>query len=658
MSWMKKLYETYDEIQRHYSQENNTLTPIAHTTQTAHIQIILNEQGEFQTAEVMPPKTAIILPVTEASESRTSGEEPHPLADKIQYVAQDYPKYDDGKKPYFSSYLEQLEAWCLSPYAHPKVQAVLKYIKQGTVMADLIRVGIFQQDENGKILNKWEGENTPKIFSTLPKTAGKIEAGSALVCWSVESRDDVRSQTWNDETIYQSWIDYLANQKSNQGFCFVQGTETAIMNLHPAKLRHTGDKAKLISSNDKSGYTFRGRFETAKESASVSATVSSKAHSALRWLIERQGIRNGEQVTVAWAVRHIDVPSPLQDAYDYLDDESDDAVVPVQSQANNDWFTNIGQHAATIIKQKLYSAKQQLEQLDNHEQISLLMLDSATPGRMSLTYYQEFLPNHYFDNLNVWVDDFSWYQRYTRGEGKEKTTVWAYLPPSPYAIAQTLYGATLSDSLKKQFYARLLPCIANGRQMPIPDDFVQRSFQVACNPMAYEHWEWERNVGVACALYKGSRARCRDLSKRRVYSMDIETEKVSRDYLFGRLLAVAERIEAIALQIAKENRATNAERYMQRFVSHPLSTWLTIETKLEPYKDRLRSNRMGFLRNREKEITEIMAQLDDLRRQTNCSLDEKLNGEFLLGYHTQKMTYRFKNRSAEEQDEQSETELN
>ena len=126
--------------------------------------------------------------------------------------------------------------------------------------------------------------------------------------------------------------------------------------------------------------------------------------------------------------------------------------------------------------------------------------------------------------------------------------------------------------------------------------------------------------------------------------MDLDLENRSRDYLFGRLLAVAEKLESTALRIADEERATTAERYMQRFAVHPLSTWLQIETNLvKSYKDRLRNNRyMGFLRNREKEIDEIMSALNELRDQTGCSLDTKLDGEFLLGYHSQKMAYRNK----------------
>ena len=673
MSWMQKLYRTYETVSgQTLGNDDEPLTPVGHTLQNAHIVIVLNGQGEFQGARVMPPKTAIMLPATESSENRTSGEAPHPLADKIQYIAKDYADYGGGKKAYFDGYLKQLQAWCASAFKHPKVQAVLDYVSKGTV----VQACIFQLDSDGKVLNKWEADgDAPPIFSVLPKTKGEIEFGSALVCWSVEIAGDVHSETWMDQTVQQSWIDYLGSSEAQTGFCLVKGIDATISTMHPAKLRHTGDKAKLISSNDSAGYTFRGRFETAEEAASVSAEVSAKAHSALRWLIGRQGIRNGDQVTVAWAISGKEILSPMRDSFDYfdidnIDTSADENETEINSPSENensgiDWSVNIGQQAAAIIKKKLHGYKKALKE---HEQISLLMLDSATPGRMALSYYQEFLPTDYFANLDAWIDDFSWYQRHSiekpNGKKTDKQTIWAFVPPSPAVIGYAVYGQALSDTLKKQLYARLLPVIAGGKNVPIPYDLVQQSFQTACNPNGSEHWEWQRNIGVACALYKGWRARHHDLSERRTYPMSLDTGNRSRDYVFGRLLAVAEYLERTALNITNEIRATNAERYMQRFAIQPYQTWKQLEENLKPYKDRLRkdypvkvseksvlTNPLGFLINRENEITELVYVLDELR-QSGCELNKPLEAEFLLGYHSQKMAYRNKKNAQAQQDEQ------
>jgi len=115
--------------------------------------------------------------------------------------------------------------------------------------------------------------------------------------------------------------------------------------------------------------------------------------------------------------------------------------------------------------------------------------------------------------------------------------------------------------------------------------------------------------------------------------MSLEKERNTRDYLYGRLLAIAERIEAVALSVGGENRPTTAARLMQRFADRPYSTWRNIELGLQPYMQRLQSSRPGFLVNRKKELDAVMAafQIDDF-----CS-EKPLSGEFLLGYHCQWM---------------------
>ena len=112
--------------------------------------------------------------------------------------------------------------------------------------------------------------------------------------------------------------------------------------------------------------------------------------------------------------------------------------------------------------------------------------------------------------------------------------------------------------------------------------------------------------------------------------MALDKENRSRDYLYGRLLAMAENIESYALYLAEEKRATTAERYMQRFAERPFTTWRHIELALKPYQDRLRS--------RGKDIgTQAIGEIMELFQNEDFICDDKLSGEFLLGYHCQKM---------------------
>lgn len=645
MSWMQRLYQTYEEALRLDLPSEQHLMPISHTVQNAHINIVIDQDGNFRRAKVLK-KTKIMLPATESSAGRSSGEAPHPLADKLQYVAKDYASYGGQKNAYFEGYQQQLADWCASEFRHPQARSVLKYVSQGHVIQDLIQVNIIHVDDNSHLLNRWEDESrpVPELFGVLPKEAGSLDQGSALVCWTVERNDGyLNADTWTDNTLHQSWIDYEASKADAKGLCLISGNETPLATNHPAKLRHTGDKAKLISANDASGFTFRGKFLESGQASGIGFEVTQKAHNALRWLINRQAIRNGDQVIVTWAVSGKPVPEPMGDPFDF--DEDDLSVVDdevsatlASTDAEKNLSADLGQTIALKINKKL---KGYYQSLGDTEQLSIMAIDSATPGRMAVTYYQEQLSKDYFAHLDDWYEYFSWYQRYNKEikvEGKKPKLqlTWPIVPPSPFSIAQAAYGDVLKsqDTLKKQLYSRLLPCIAEGKSLP--KDIVDLCVSRAANPHSGEHWEWERNVGVACALYRGYFSRHPDESKRRKFDMALDENNHHRDYLYGRLLAVAERLEQIALQIAGESRATTAERFMQQFSEQPFSTWRNIELALAPYKRRLQNNRAGFLANREKEITDITNLFDS----ENYCDDTKLTGEFLLGYHAQKMSYR------------------
>jgi len=123
--------------------------------------------------------------------------------------------------------------------------------------------------------------------------------------------------------------------------------------------------------------------------------------------------------------------------------------------------------------------------------------------------------------------------------------------------------------------------------------------------------------------------------------MALEQTRTTRDYLYGRLLALADSLEGWALNEANESRQTNAARLMQRFAERPFSTWRTIELALTPYKARLggKSNKRQWM------IDEVMA----LFNPDDFTNDKPLSGEFLLGYHSQREFLRSGN--SQQQDE-------
>ena len=686
MSWMQKLYRTYEYVQEQGLNDENLALPF-HMSKAVHLKVILNDKAELVGAERFEVKKQVPIQVTEKSSKRAgSAIAPYALHDGLQYIAKTAGNYltieylskvaekDNGKKwkeflagtdedkqkfadrekakykDCFEFYEKQLSGW--NEFGNLKeVKFVLQYIQKGSLIEDLLEKQIFSFKDN--------------ILS-----AGKDDPFSLTIVWAVEISNDLHSDLWNKPCIQSRWIEYqesLIQKGRHKSLCCITGDLDYPTEAYPK----INGNAKLVSANDDTGFTFRGRFygdkdngdksELGSQAVILGKNASQKAFSALKWLINRQGIRNGKQVILAWSSNCISEEDELlSNLY-----QGDDIYTSLFAKDKIDHSADLGLKTVEQLKKKFHGYK---EKLAANEQISLLMVDepSKTGGRMSLTFYQEKLRDDYFRDLDEWQDDFAWYQEYKSS--------WIFAAPSLERIAEVVLTKTEFEDKdrksRRQLYARLLPVISGGKSVHIPYDLVQKSFQVACNPFANYRPEdgekirsanWQRNIGVACALYKGWRARHHDLSQRRTYPMSLDTQNRSRDYIFGRLLAVAEHLERTALRIANETRATNAENYMQRFVMRPFHTWEQLETNLKPYKDRLRkdypvrisekfvlTSPIGFLNNRENEINQLICVLDDLK-QEGCDLDKPLEPEFLLGYHSQKMSYRDKSNQPEQE---------
>lgn len=632
MTWIKALYQTYENCQtkigvqdeKKDDKKNVTpLLPICHTTQQAHIKIVIDDRGEFRRAHIIPKdESTTITPCTEGSAGRT-GKKPvaHPLFDKLQYIAGDFIEFGGevtigyAKNPTepHEQYMQDLSAWCASPYQHPKVAAVLTYLKQKRVIHDLIAHKILYLGDNGKLLYEWtqdDDANTPPIFKLL---SGKVNAkgerqpwqADAFVKFAVEFPGDPQADLESDPSVWKSWSDYYANTKSAKNLCFVSGEEDFLADQHPAKIRNSGDKAKLISSNDTSGFTFRGRFLSDSEACGIGFTVTQKAHSALRWLLDRQGWRNGDLAFVAWAVSGIDIPDPMKDTWDLCDVEAEEPQIATATK-NIDTAQDLGKKLAKLLAG--YSV--QLGATDN---VIVMGLNSATPGRMAIIYYQELTGSEFLERVRAWHDQCRWLQRFS----KDKIFIGA---PAPKDIAKAAYGSDVDTKLLNATVERIIPCLID--RAPFPQDLVDSTRHKACKRQSVDAWEWEKTLGIACAVYKYFN------NDKEEYTMPIDRTRTSRDYLYGRLLAVADCLEGFALSDAEKGRPTNAARLMQRFADHPFTTWRTIELALAPYKDRLGPKAKKY----HVALEEIM----ELFETDAFIQDTPLSGEFLLGFHKQR----------------------
>ena len=613
MSWIQKLYDTYEncrsEIGLPGTDESVTpLLPIAHSTQNAQIEVTLNDKGDFRRARVLEKNEGVtIIPVTEDSATRSGTKPPpHPLCDKLQYVAGDYANYVAKIKAekFYDEYITQLEGWCASSYTHKKVEAVLSYLKKKRLMRDLINNNILVYEAGAQTLAKGVKING-------------IDQSDAFIRFRVEISGENESAVWLDPQIYDSYINYYLGLQVEVELCYVQGQVVACSEKHPAKIRHTGDKAKLISANDDTGFTYRGRLTDKAQVVSVGYETSQKAHNALRWLIQKQGYKNGEQAIIAWGTNNEALPEILEDTQDSIFGQEEHTIVSTEKEFAERLNKAIAGYG---------------NDLDTKAEIAIMGLDAATTGRLSITYYRELNGADFLNRIKHWHQTCVWrhtFKKVSAGLDEKGKPISKYITfvgaPSPKDIAYTAYRNNISDKLKKSTVERLLPCIIDGAKLPY--DLVNSVVNRVSNPVSMEKWEWQKALSIACALVRKYRF---DKFKE-VWKMALDETEMDRSYLFGRLLAIAQQIEEYALFTTGEKRDTNAERLMHQFKLHPYKTWGIITDKLRPYQSRLGSKGTS--------LTELMTKVNAMLPYEEFTSPKQLNDSYILGYYCQRQVF-------------------
>ena len=217
-------------------------------------------------------------------------------------------------------------------------------------------------------------------------------------------------------------------------------------------------------------------------------------------------------------------------------------------------------------------------------------------------------------------------------------------------IADILFGIENKGSLMivdangKKLYAevakRLIPCIWNGNK--IPCDYVDRAVLKASMPLTYKDWKnWERVLTLACSLVK------KDKSERyeEEWNVALDKKQKDRNYLYGRLLAVADRIEYRTYDDGDKARVTNAKRYMCTFSQRPYETWKVIEESIQPYVNKLGIAERRFYEN-------LLNDIYDLFEVESFSDNKKLDGLYLLGFHSQAYDLKQKKEDSKEKEEE------
>ena len=683
MNWIGELYDLYDKNERFAGKMEPgqpVLLPLYHTTVAAQLTVTIDEKGNFLYAETVPEEEkSTIIPVTDKSSSRTAGVEPHPLCDNLKYLAGDYADYVSGKDctRNHTLYMEQLRKWVESPESHPKAEAIYSYLCKNTLMHDLVKSGILTIKEDGMVDEKRKLQIVSQADAFVRFRVETDELPDDEV-WT-DQTGRFSPECWKDRTLQQSYINFCRSQREEEGLSYLTGEYGRISYLQPKKVRNEGDGAKLISSNDEANFTFKGRFLTKEEAFAIGYEDSQKVHNALKWILRKQGTSYDGMYFVTWESNSGQIPDWLSDSDEICRQAEERGIFEtaakersVQSEAEGqdasearsavesekdagrseiaEWEAEIndeeeeteetpetGEVGAARFRKAIKGYEKNLSQ---SSRTVIMALDAATTGRLALMEFKDYHSARYLESLKSWYESCEWLQWKSGKKGRYSFLGMVGIRDA----AELLYGTEQNgyfsmkgkEKLYKEVAKRWMPCILEGKEVPV--DMVRVAVHRASSPVSFDsRFQWERILAFACSLVK------QQYKKRykEDWTMALDENCTRRDYLYGRLLAVADRIEYRTFD-KDDGRQTNAKRYMNAFSQNPFRTWKILEEKLVPYLGQLMPPERLVYQN----LIDSICSKFSIKDFEN---DKALDGLYLLGFHNQ--SYDLKKKKEEQKEE-------
>lgn len=598
MSWLTSLSETYDNFYSGaYEQTDDRIVPVGFIKKDVLFTVFLDADGNFYSAS-RNEKKMVQAPSSPKAAVRTGLPTPFPLYDELRYVAGDLPgMLGNQYEAYFESYITALREWSRSEGAPSALRLLLGYLEQKTLANDLKTAGCI----TGKDL---ESEKLCKGMVEF-----QIYNGQEQVFLGIAEMPEVQ----------KSWLKRLMDSMGVAGLCYASGEMMPIMGIHPKLVGNT----KLISSKDAQRiFQYKGRFDSASDACTIGYETSEKAHNTLLWLIDRQGNRvftkEYNLYFIAWNKECYDVIQP--DDLEFLGIEPKTKIDTAE-----DYAKFLSARIAGYQKKPAYAPA-------NH--VVLIGLEAATPGRMSINYYEELGGNEYLERLEKWYRRcfwrISWYD-------KDKKNHIGVITPSIEEMEKAVFGADFITRIKskketsgtkqvKHFYLNMLACISGGRRVPI--GYAMTAYHRVLKPQSFRDksgsWQkddWINCMGVALAMLKSA-------NTKEEYNVALNEKETDRSYLYGRLTAVADEIESKALRETDSDRMTNAVRLFTAMQQRPATTWQSLEEKLNPYFGKLSAiSRARYMR-----LIDSIIELGDNLMGDNSPLAPR----FIEGYHNQR----------------------
>ena len=655
MSVLRALYETYNTALRanlvdrtEDIGQKTVLLPVYHSNKRSNgndiIQITLTACGDFIKAEWVPKDEYIIYPVTEQSIIRSSGIAPHPLCDELSYLSKEINPEKHEK------YLQEIDSWkefMQQGQINPTFEAITNYIYKETILGDVIRgiLGNTSYHIDETYVVHYHAENQKEKQWKLEKI---------FVTFLVENLNALQknNSVTSDQQLHINYIDYIRyiNKNKPKKYCNISKELTYCATLH----RGIMGNAKIISISNHNE-TYYGRFSTGEEVVCIGYEASQKIHLMLKYFLENKNNSRwlGEtSYLINWFSDDIENNEGLQltntiSTYEDTDSdlEDDEEMVSLggqPSKALNDYLT--GRESMISPDSKFY----------------VMIIDKINNGRVSIKYFREIAKSDLYQRVKGWYESTRW------SYFNPKLKKYMQQSPSIYRLTDYIMGMEIEEkkttkvscknkSLRAKTVERLIPCILEGKRIPI--DLVRKMYYNLCKRSSYGD-TWNSLVQVGCSIFKKYKI---DYQMKDEVNELLEEKNQDRSYLYGRLLAVYEKLEADVLETGSKkgddgkqfkdsgNRSTNAERLWTVYTKTPARTLMILEDRIRPYKERLLKNKPSSHIYYERLIGSLVNNLAE-----NASFEDEKNNpldeNFIFGYYAQKQDfYRKRNEVKEEE---------
>ena len=587
MGYITDMYQAYDT----FRDRINESCPPFHDKILMNLEITITPEGKFVRADKLydhdvyqrritknpeAAKDGSILPAETNVAPVTSESCARQGVSPAPHALCDKLKYFDPAGKHRVRYMEQLGEWVSSDYSHPIAEAVYKYVGGGTVMSDL---------------KKYKDSKT---FSYTDND---------MVRWRVEGLKGEDPECWKNKNLRQKYIDYqesLSKGKEASGFCHITGKRTYVCEKYPRSAiyrKHKNLSAMEFGNN-------------AGEYFEVGQDVIDKFQASSRFLRTYYGSAIGDSTVITWCTNGEDLVG---------------AEKPLFFSSEREFKLPFEYRKAL----KNY-CDMELDKMEEDTDVITAIFHVIDPdkGRICVPLYDKQAARTYFDNLRKWDGSLCW----ADSQGNIRTLAIPYILKCAHSIVNGEEEKISKSGFK--LVSRDLHALIDARihglpfPRPVADKIISRAMRFETIGQADVR---RRIINAACAVYRKT---VFDASGEEV-SMMFNPDSKDRNYLFGRLLAILERIERIA-DINKKSSSDSKgpepmviKKHLQ-YIFRPMDTVNEVILNLDRNVfTKLSQKNRAYFRNL---ISDVLAALNECGEDLNKPLDPS----HLVGYSLQK----------------------